>query len=355
MSSEKRGHSSYSVSIGQVEAALGLPDEPARAALRQLPKTDLHAHSLLSMPLAAVETLAGGPIRPPPGRFRAFSEFTRYNRDVLFPHIRGLDAVRTLTAAALDLLCSEGVVYTEISVDLLVPRFLGFSMGEYASMLLEERDRRLPDLRVCLEGGLNREFPVEDLQAVLAEALELDFLGSIDLYGDEKAAPASDFVRPYEMAREAGLKLKAHTGELCGADSVRESVRTLGLDAVQHGITAAGDGDVLSFLAGEGVVLNVCPTSNVRLGLVPSLEEYPLKRLLDAGVRATVNSDDYTIFGATVTDELLGLHRAGAATPAEVARLMGTGLAQMPRARTPEEPVGGPSQAHASRLVDRDS
>lgn len=107
-------------------------------------------------------------------------------------------------------------------------------------------------------------------------------------------------------------------GEWGTADDVLRAVETLELDEVQHGIAAAASPAVMRALATAGVRLNVCPTSNLKLGRVATLAEHPIRRLYDAGVRVSVNTDDPLIFGASLSEEFLALYRAGVMTAAEL-------------------------------------
>ena len=132
-------------------------------------------------------------------------------------------------------------------------------------------------------------------------------------------ACAPEAVQPlYAEARARGLMLKAHVGEFGRAEDVRRTVEVLDLDEVQHGIGAAECRDVMRWLADKGVRLNVCPTSNVRLGVVADLSDHPIRRLHDHGVAVTVNTDDLTVFGQSVSDEYLNLFRAGVFTAEEL-------------------------------------
>jgi adenosine deaminase len=120
-----------------------------------------------------------------------------------------------------------------------------------------------------------------------------------------------NFVPLYSLAKANGLRLKAHVGEWGDADSVRRAVEVLELDEVQHGIAAADSQSVMRFLADHGIRLNICPTSNLMLGRVETLAAHPIRKLFDAGVRVTVNTDDMAMFGQSVSDELLNLYEAG--------------------------------------------
>ena len=132
------------------------------------------------------------------------------------------------------------------------------------------------------------------------------------------------------MAKDAGLRLKAHTGEWGDANSVQRAVEELGLDEVQHGIAAAEFKAVMRFLADHRIRLNICPTSNVMLGRVDSVAVHPIRKLYDAGVRVTVNTDDLLMFGQSVSDEYLNLYRAGVFSAAELDQIRQNGLRDDP-------------------------
>jgi adenosine deaminase len=114
------------------------------------------------------------------------------------------------------------------------------------------------------------------------------------------------------------MRCKAHAGEYCDADFVRRSVEVLHLDEVQHGIHAAESDSVMRWLADHKIRLNVCPTSNIRLGRVVEMSAHPIRQLYDAGVHVTVNSDDILVFNKTVSEEYLNLYEAGVMTVDEL-------------------------------------
>jgi aminodeoxyfutalosine deaminase len=119
---------------------------------------------------------------------------------------------------------------------------------------------------------------------------------ALSLGGSERRYGAEKFRKTFEIAREGGLKAAPHAGELAGgkagAPSVWAALEVLGADRIRHGIRAVDDPSLLAELARRGVVCDVTPTSNVRTGAVPSLEEHPLPAMLAAGVRCSISSDD---------------------------------------------------------------
>lgn len=300
-----------------------------RAALARVPKTDLHCHGLLSAPFSAYQALASHPLPPPPatlGSFRAFADYISTN---FLPLFNSPENVRSLIRAALDRMVADGVVYAEMSFDLLLPEFTGIRIEEFGELLAEERDRVAGRLDLAPELGIARGLPPEHIERRFKTWLSTGVCKGIDLYDDETLGVLSDIAPLYRLAKDQGLKLKAHAGELLGADVVRQSVELLDLDAVQHGVRAAEDPRVADFLAERGTVLHVCPTSNRSLGVAAKLEQHPARQLCEQGVKLTVNTDDYAVFAADVSDELLNLKRMGL-DPDQIVAIVETGLAQRP-------------------------
>lgn len=138
----------------------------------------------------------------------------------------------------------------------------------------------------------------------LHERTRLDSVVGFGLGGDEAAVPAATFAGVYLRARALGLHTSVHAGEWSGVSSLVEALDALRPDRLDHGIAAVDDPHLLARLAEEGTVLWVAPTSNVRSGAVSSLEEHPLPRLLDAGVRVAIGADDPLFFRSTTAREL---------------------------------------------------
>jgi aminodeoxyfutalosine deaminase len=127
---------------------------------------------------------------------------------------------------------------------------------------------------------------------------------ALGLTGVEGSLPASEFVLLRRAADELGIGLVAHAGEMGGPEEVADALDILGAERIGHGIATVKDPALLARIAAEGIVLEVCPSSNVTLGLVPSLDDHPIRALRDAGVALTVNSDDPPFFSTTLTEEL---------------------------------------------------
>ena len=131
----------------------------------------------------------------------------------------------------------------------------------------------------------------------------------------------------FHACKDAGFRTTIHAGEEGPAEYVRQAVELLGVDRIDHGIACLDDADLVRVLANSRVPLTVCPVSNLRLKVVPSLAAHPLKRLLEAGLHVTVNSDDPAYFGAYASDNLIACQRALALTAQDIVILVRNGFA----------------------------
>jgi len=121
--------------------------------------------------------------------------------------------------------------------------------------------------------------------------------------GPEKDMPPQPYTKAFAIARDGGLGAVPHAGEVCGPESIRETMAALGADRIRHGISAIDDPELLAELAERQIVLDVCPTSNLRTKAVGDLADHPLPRLIRAGVKCTLNTDDPAMFGTDLGRE----------------------------------------------------
>jgi aminodeoxyfutalosine deaminase len=130
---------------------------------------------------------------------------------------------------------------------------------------------------------------------------------SLGLGGNEVGAPPEQFARWFEMALSNGLHSVPHAGETLGPSSVWGALHTLGAERIGHGVRSIEDATLLTYLAERRVPLEVCPHSNICLGIYPSLAQHPLPRLYAVGVPFSVNSDDPPLFHTTLNDNVYTL------------------------------------------------
>ena len=149
----------------------------------------------------------------------------------------------------------------------------------------------------------------------------LNRIAGVGLDSSEVGHPPSKFTRVYDAARAAGLKLVAHAGEEGPAPYVWEALDVLKVDRIDHGNRSLDDDKLIARLAAEKMTLTVCPLSNLKLCVVNDLTDHPLRRMLQLGLRATVNSDDPAYFGGYVNDNFRAVTKALGLTKAEIVTL----------------------------------
>jgi adenosine deaminase len=150
------------------------------------------------------------------------------------------------------------------------------------------------------------------------------FLGRISGVGldsGEKGNPPSKFARVYEAARDKGLLLVAHAGEEGPAPYVWEALDILDVDRIDHGNRSLDDSDLVQRLVEDEMTLTVCPLSNLKLCVVHDMKQHPLKKMLNLGLRATVNSDDPAYFGGYLNDNYIAAATALNLSKAELVTL----------------------------------
>jgi adenosine deaminase len=180
-------------------------------------------------------------------------------------------------------------------------------VGEASDIVIDEG--RAVGARLGVGFGL---MIVADRTSEIAEAEELARLAAsrsesgvvaFGLANDEVGHPPEPFAKAFRIATEAGLISAPHAGELVGPESVVGALDTLQARRIAHGVRAIEDPELVARLVAEQICLDVCPTSNLLLSVVPSLDAHPLKRLVEAGVRCTLNGDDPLLFGPGLLEE----------------------------------------------------
>lgn len=148
-----------------------------------------------------------------------------------------------------------------------------------------------------------RHLSEEDAQATLDQALpHLGRIHGVGLDSSELGHPPSKFARVFARARGLGLHVTAHAGEEGPPEYVHEAIHQLHVERIDHGNRALEDPALVHHLARDGMTLTVCPLSNLRLCVIKQIGESPVKRMLELGLKATINSDDPAYFGGYMND-----------------------------------------------------
>jgi adenosine deaminase len=274
-----------------------------------LPKAHLHLHLEGAMRPSTLADLAdrAGVAMPALSAAPDFAEFIGLYR-LATEVLREPDDLRRLLREIAEDNAADGVTWVEVHT--YPPLWQGrFGTDEEALALVVDAATeagRAAGIGMGLIVAADRTEPPADAVrwATLAAAhADGGVVVGYGLASDEAARPAADFADAFAIAKEAGLRSVPHAGELAGPGSVRDALDHLQPNRIGHGVRAVEDPAVLARLADEGIVCDVCPTSNLTLGLAPSPAEHPLRRMLEAGVRCTLNADDPLMFGSSIVQE----------------------------------------------------
>jgi aminodeoxyfutalosine deaminase len=178
--------------------------------------------------------------------------------------------------------------------------------------------RELHGVHVRLTPDVNRSYPADAAELTARYAVRYADRGvvGLGLGGPEAEYPPEPFARAFAIARDAGLGSVPHAGEAAGPASVRGALGALAADRIRHGIRAAEDAGLVRELADRGIVLDVCPVSNLRTRVVASLAEHPLPALVEAGVPCTVSTDDPAMFDTDLSKDYAAAAELGVSAAA---------------------------------------
>ncbi len=318
--------------------------------LAALPKAHLHLHLEAGMSPALLAELSAKYDREVPvirgyGSFAAFSDTYVAATDVL----REREDWERLADELCGTHVAQGAVYLEPS----------FWAGNYRHRFASDEQcwELVWDVfdEAAARHGLSVGWmvPVDRVKDSLDDAIALarfavahrDHVVSFGLHNDEVGHPPGDFVDAFRIAREGGLLICPHAGELEGGHYVADSIELLGACRIGHGVRCFEVPGLVERLAADGVCLDVCPTSNIMLSVFPSLAEHPLPALLEAGVRCSLNADDPLLFGADLLEEYELVRREMGLDDARLASL----------ARSSVECGGAPDDVKAAALAGIDA
>jgi adenosine deaminase len=279
-----------------------------------LPKAELHVHLEGTATPDLVRRIADrNGLEVPEGVFAAPDRFAwRDFLDFLNTYnmvcgvIRSGEDYRDITYEYLAGCAHDGAIYVELTASVDHARLAGIGDAEHWEGIAAGIDDARRDhgieariLSVAVRNyGVERAVEIAELTAARPHPYVVGF----SLAGDEAGYPPEPFIEAYRVAEAAGLGCTVHAGEWAGAGSVRGALE-LPVTRISHGVRAIEDPALVRELADRRITLEVCPTSNVVLGVFPSYEEHPFPALRDAGIALTLGSDDPPYFGASVAGE----------------------------------------------------
>jgi len=280
-----------------------------------IPKAELHCHLEGSIPPALARELAArNGLGVPPG---LIGDHGHYVWKDFLSFLATYDLVCTTLRTARDFgdviysylasVARQGAIYVEMFCSPERPAALGITYNAWLEALEGGIDRARRDfgiegriIIICIR-HLGPERALAMARAMVAEPHH--YVVGFGMGGDEARFRPADFAPAYRLAHDKGFGCTVHAGEVLGPESVWAAINDLPVTRIGHGVRSADDPALMAELARRGIVLEVCPGSNIALGLYPDRQAHPLHRLIEAGVRVTLNSDDPPFFHTTLGAE----------------------------------------------------
>ncbi len=299
-----------------------------RDFIQALPKTETHLHVEGALPYELLEAWRprdyppNPPFRARSYRYQTFPDFEKILLDAALPWFTTPERYHEACKVMFAKHVAQNVRYVETSFHLPVTKFINAPGPEIIAAIRAAVPARL---EVRIFTGMLRSDLTGDLRPTINQLHTWDGLAGVDLHGFEKQPTAIETAEVWARLRAAGKVTKCHAGEFDGPARVREAIELLGVKRIQHGVRAIEDPTIVKLAADRGVTFDVCPISNVGLKVVPSIREHPLRRLMQAGVRCTVSTDDPLCFANSLTEEYTSLALEANFTRAELVQVARNG------------------------------
>lgn len=299
--------------------------------VQRLPKTETHLHLEGACPFQLLHEM--DPVKyaaPPPFwddayRYRSFNQFMDLYVEYCAAFFTTADRYHAAAKIVLERCAAQGCRYVETSFHLPALLFMQDTGPEVIRAIRSAAPRGL-ELRVF--AGMCHNDYKDAGRDLIEDCLRWPELDGIDLHGWEDIPLESWTADVWARARAAGKFTKAHAGEFMGADYVDRTLDELKVTRIEHGVRSVENAATVARLLRENVALDICPISNVKLAVrgITAMRAHPIRRLFDAGVTVTVNSDDPFFFGNSLSEEYYALHQDLGFNRTELVRIAANGF-----------------------------
>ncbi len=223
----------------------------------------------------------------------------------------------------------DGISILECSIDYRLFEKFGGESHRVIDFLNFIKKMYSKKITVRYDLGLSRKKYQREWDKKIFDLIETKAFSGIDLYGDEKYKPYDNIKKIFLYGRKNGMKLKAHVGEFCDELEIIDVIKMLDLDVVQHGISIINSNQAMQYVKSKNIVFNVCCTSNCLLGRVDRIENHPIRKMFDFGLKVTINTDDLLIFGSSISNEYIKLYKSGVFNAEELNVIRKNGLSNI--------------------------
>ena len=297
------------------------PDADLADFIARIPKTETHLHLEGAIDWRLINEVAPEVM---PGQPRSWADdfkyksFAEFEDEIVDPGSAYFTSAERYHEAAKSVFkrCAEdNVKYVETSFHSGMIAWQNLSAAEVVDAIL---DAAPEGMEVRVYTGMLRTAQTPEVVNALEDLIKVEKLWGIDLHGPEQP-PIQEWTPVYfRRAVDAGKRIKAHAGEFGPSAWVTDALDKLGVKRIEHGVRSIEDPAVVQRLADEDITLDVCPISNIKLDVFPTMKDHPIRKLSEAGVRCTINTDDPLIFGNTLNEEYAAISMDLGCTRAEL-------------------------------------
>lgn len=202
---------------------------------------------------------------------------------------------------------ADNVEYLEASVDIGLVRFFDHSIEQLIDVVYALKNKYKTRIDFRPDVGINKDTEMVKVYTDGLKCIDSGIFTGIDIYGKELNRKLDGFIEIFKKARSKNLKTKVHIGEFSNCQSIEEAIRLLDPNEIQHGIRAVESEQTMNLILNNDIRLNICPQSNISLGSVKNISAHPIRKLFDHGIKLTINTDDFLLFDATITDQYMEL------------------------------------------------
>ena len=291
-----------------------LNEHDAATFLNQLPKVELHVHLEGAIPLGILWQLAqkygleGGlsDVAELESRF-VYKDFAQFIDTWVWVgrHLREYEDYTMISNAVANDLYEQGIRYAELMYSPTRDSAKHLNPQRITEAILEGFEKGPDGIKLQLIADIVRDNGPKEAETMVEALGEMGKAGpvGIGIGGSEHLYPPGPYEGVFEKARDFGFHTAAHAGEAAGSESVWETITSLRVERIGHGVRAIEDPDLLTYLIERQIPIELCPTANVRTGIVPNIRAHPLKQFYDLGMKIFLNSDDPKLFNTSLYSE----------------------------------------------------
>lgn len=278
-----------------------------REKIHNLPKADVHNHLHLSGAIQLLKEHYPNIDFKIPRSYDGFAGMMHF----IVQHINSLmqssEDVTVLMDTAVRSAIMDNVQRLEASVDIGLVKYFDNSIEDFMNSVKQLKHKYREQIDFRPEIGIKKDSTLEMIYQHGMACIESEVFEGIDIYGLETGEDLSGFKEIFQRTRALNKKTKVHIGEFSDHRTVERAIAVLEPEEIQHGIRASDSDKTIQMIRERNIRLNICPRSNVALGAAKSIKEHPVRKLYDAGVKLTINTDDLMLFEATITDQFAEL------------------------------------------------